>query len=223
MKFSPGEGSAELARNVRDQDAQIGLHEWDTEIKGKQIGELEQQATTDPWTGLDNVRSFQDKLEQTLRMVRESKKVPEEHRRESQKVLALVSLDIDRFKSINDTLGHAAGDEVLRRFAKLLRESVRGSDSVARVGGEEFMVIMPGANTESAARHADELRKKVQSLVFDAYPNLKVTASFGVVSSAASEDPGTLRGYVDKALYDAKNGRNRVVVYEGENKKNVAA
>src|SRR3989344_5032741 len=84
---------------------------------------------------LESVRSFQDKLEQTLRMVRESKKVPEEHRRESQKVLALVSLDIDRFKSINDTLGHAAGDEVLRRFAKLLRESVRGSDSVARGEG----------------------------------------------------------------------------------------
>ncbi len=216
MRFSPEGGeSAKLAKEVQNQDLEIGLHEWDAEIQQEKITKLEGLATTDELTGLDNLRAFNEKLEQTLRMVRESKAIPEEHRRGSRNVFALIALDVDYFKKINDTLGHPAGDEVLRQFAKLLRESVRGTDSVARIGGEEFGLIMLGASAESAARHAEELRKKIEAIVFEAYPDLTVTSSFGIASSEMSDDPNTLKEYADKALYEAKRaGRNQVVTYQ---------
>lgn len=192
-----------VERNEKEKDAQKGLVEW----------ELEERTGEDHLTGLKNRKAFEHQLEQALENIRKGKE--EDHVR--LKEISLISIDIDHFKQVNDTLGHPAGDEVLQKVAALLMRSVRGSDTVARVGGEELMVLMRGANTQVAARHAEELRVKIEGLVFDAHPELKVTASFGIISSENSTDDKTLVERVDQALYKAKeNGRNRVEVYSGE-------
>jgi len=190
------------------QDAQIGLLEWELEERDKQQG-------IDHLTGASTRKVFEQELEQALRMVRGEVKEKREGV-EPLKEVALISIDIDHFKQVNDTLGHPAGDEVLRRVAALLMESVRETDTVARVGGEELMVLLPGADVSVAARHAEELRAKIAELTFSDYPELKVTASFGVISSDDSTDEKTLYEHADKALYAAKRGgRNRVEIYSG--------
>jgi len=129
--------------------------------------------------------------------------------------LSLIYIDIDHFKNVNDTIGHAGGDEVLRRIAELIRSSNRAGDTAARIGGEELAILMPGAPEVAAVRKAEELRAGIEALTFDAYPHLKVTASFGVVAAQESDDARKLRKKADDALYVAKNeGRNRVVTYE---------
>lgn len=209
---------SELLKQNQEQDLVIGLHEWDQEITGEhakklehQREDLERQVSADHLTGLRNLRSFEQALEQSLKIIRGE---IEEKREKPFKELALISIDIDHFKQVNDTLGHPAGDEVLQRVAELLMESVRGSDIVARVGGEELMVLMQGADMPAAMRHAEELRRKIEKLRFvDKLSELRVTASFGVVSSRSSTDAKTLRESVDKALYAAKEGgRNQVAV-----------
>ncbi|MBU6388840.1 GGDEF domain-containing protein [Patescibacteria group bacterium] len=188
------------------QDAQIGLLEWELEERDKQQG-------IDHLTGASTRKVFEREFEQALKMIRGE---VEEKREgiEPLKEVSLISIDIDHFKQVNDTLGHPAGDEVLRRVAGLLLESVRETDTVARVGGEELMVLLPGADVSVAARHAEELRTKIAALTFSNYPELEVTASFGVISSQDSTDEKTLYNHVDKALYAAKRGgRNRVEVY----------
>lgn len=207
----------ELLKENQEQDLVIGLHEWDKEITGEHVKKLEhqrenleQQVSVDHLTGLKNLRFFEQALEQSLKIIRGEM---EEKREKPFKELSLISIDIDHFKRVNDTLGHQAGDEVLQRVSGLLLESVRGSDIVARVGGEELMVLMRGADMHAAVRHAEELRRKIEKARFDNSPELKVTASFGVASSRSSTDAKTLRESVDKALYAAKQGgRNKVAV-----------
>jgi diguanylate cyclase len=182
----------------------------------KEINELKQEATIDHLTGVDNRKTFENKLSRTIDHIHKSKRIPEEHRArgESIQTVALIAVDVDHFKDINDTFGHPVGDLVLVSLGKILRESVRDTDSVARIGGEEFMVLMPGATARNALRHAESLRQKIAALVFEDYPDLKITASFGAADSTMSEDGETLREYADKALYGAKNdGRNQVMVY----------
>jgi diguanylate cyclase (GGDEF)-like protein len=187
------------------QDAQIGLLEWELEERDKQHG-------IDHLTGADTRKVFEAKLEQALESVRLGEK---EHRKGVPQEVSLISIDIDHFKAVNDTLGHPAGDEVLRRVTGAIMSSVRETDAVGRIGGEELMVFLPGASVEAATKHAEELRAKIEQLTFDKYPDLKVTASFGVISSDVSSDAKTLVEYVDRALYVAKRGgRNRVELYK---------
>lgn len=189
------------------QDAQIGLLEWELEERNEQHG-------IDPLTGLRRREVLEHELDQSLKIIRGEIK---EKRGESLKELSLIFIDLDHFKEVNDTLGHPAGDEVLRKVSALLTNSVREEDVVARVGGEELVVLMRNATVPVATRHAEEIRTKVGKLSFDAYPELKVTASFGVVSSKSSTDAKSLYAQADKALYAAKEkGRNRVEVYSGE-------
>jgi len=207
---------SELLKQNQEQDLELGLHEWDRDITGQHIKELEQQSENlerqvgaDHLTGLKNLRFFEQALEQSLKIIRGEM---EEHREKPFREISLISIDIDHFKRVNDTFGHAAGDEVLQGVAGLLTKSVRDSDIVARVGGEELMVLMRGADMPVAMRQAEKLRKEIEDLRFD-NPELKVTASFGVVSSSGSVDAKTLRGNADKALYAAKEGgRNQVAV-----------
>lgn len=124
--------------------------------------------------------------------------------------------DIDRFKQVNDTHGHDAGDEVLKEFANRIRSTVRGADLACRYGGEEFVVVMPDTSPEVAAAVAERLRASVESIPFglkSAGQELKVTASFGISSRLSSViTPDQLMKQADLALYEAKNtGRNRVV------------
>ena len=127
--------------------------------------------------------------------------------------LAIALLDIDWFKRINDSLGHGAGDEVLRRFAALLKEQLRAADALARWGGEEFLLLMPGTRLDDARVVLERLRTKVcAGDGFDGIAaDLKVSFSAGVVEVAEGESQDAAIDRADRALYQAKqNGRNRI-------------
>lgn len=131
-------------------------------------------------------------------------------------IFSLIMFDYDFFKSINDTHGHSIGDQVLITGTQLIQQTVRSNDLFARLGGEEFAVILYGANIYAATRVAHKLRKQLSELIITADGKdlkIKVTASFGVVEmSNAYQSPDDLLSAVDKALYRAKNnGRNQVI------------
>ncbi len=131
--------------------------------------------------------------------------------------LALVMIDIDHFKKVNDTLGHTDGDQVLREIAKRLKGSLRSKDTVARYGGEEFVLILPEASLEGASMIAERTRRLVESTPFDVgHARLNMTVSLGV-SHFPTHRPKSKEELVkmaDQALYEAKRGgRNRFCVY----------
>lgn len=124
---------------------------------------------------------------------------------------AMIILDIDHFKSINDRYGHDCGDKVLCQVADVLADQVRISDCLARWGGEEFLVYLPGLTLAGATRVAEKLRHSVEAYKFATLPGLTVTISLGVGASEPGESFDTLFERVDKALFRAKRGgRNRV-------------
>jgi diguanylate cyclase (GGDEF)-like protein len=134
--------------------------------------------------------------------------------------LAVLMLDVDHFKKVNDTYGHAAGDAVLREVAAVLRESTRSEDLVARYGGEEFILVLPVAAPDQAAERAERVRAEIAArrvAVTGSDTPLRVTASLGLAFSrppahAPLPDPEALIHAADQALYQAKNaGRNRIV------------
>jgi diguanylate cyclase (GGDEF)-like protein len=120
------------------------------------------------------------------------------------KVLALLFLDVDRFKSINDTHGHGVGDTVLRDFATVLRRAVRGSDHVARIAGDEFVAVLEGLNRPE---EAEQIAAKIVAAVRTAQPaGVAVTASIGIASVADAGVPAAdLIALADRALYQAKH------------------
>ncbi|MDO8567005.1 MAG: GGDEF domain-containing protein [bacterium] len=203
---APSESERELIRENKEQDAQIGLLEWEMEVR-------EEQHDTEHLTGLRTRKFFDNELKLMCGEIEEKR-----HGVESPKKISLILIDLDHFKAVNDSLGHPAGDQVLRDVSALLIQSVRPTDVVARFGGEELIILMRGAGGEVAARHAEELRAKIEQLTFDAYPALKVTASFGVCSADVSSPTSSeaIVKHADDALYEAKEeGRNRVRVYSG--------
>ncbi len=125
--------------------------------------------------------------------------------------ISMLALDVDRFKSVNDEHGHLAGDDVLRRLGAALRASVRGTDIVARVGGDELLVLCPETNASAAKKLAERLRASAQQLKVP----FKVTLSVGICTlRPTNADPQQLREYADRALYEAKRqGRNRCAVF----------
>ncbi|MGN7734271.1 PleD family two-component system response regulator [Ensifer sp. R-19] len=162
-------------------------------------------AVTDGLTGLHNRRYFDTHLK--LLMDRAAARG---------RPLSICMTDIDRFKQVNDTYGHDAGDEVLREFANRIRTTVRGADLACRFGGEEFVVVMPDTSAEMAAGVAERLRTIIESLPFpvpQADGVLKVTASMGIATLRPGADTAeALLKRADTALYQAKHeGRNRVV------------
>jgi diguanylate cyclase (GGDEF)-like protein len=181
------------------------LQSRDRELR-RTLDDLTQQAVTDPLTGLYNRRLFWDAL---TREIAASKR--------NNLPFSVILLDIDRFKRVNDTWGHDAGDLVLMEVSKLLEKSVRGSDIAARHGGEEFAILLPDTTIEVAAQRAERLRKQIETLeiTYDRQ-RLGITASFGVAESGSiTASPVTLIKAADAAMYAAKSsGRNRVVVSE---------
>ena len=123
---------------------------------------------------------------------------------------AVCLIDVDRFKSINDSFGHAAGDSVLKEFARLVPPELRAVDVHGRFGGEEFLVILPGTDLAGAQACAERMRAKTEATAFAGVP--RVTITVGVATYAMKEPVSAILGRADKALYEGKNaGRNRVV------------
>ena len=170
---------------------------------------LKELAFADPLTKLGNRRFF----DQTL--LREMPRA-----RRSGQPLSLVTLDIDHFKAVNDTWGHPVGDQVLVAVARAIEQALRAYDHVARVGGEEFMVLLPGACLADAetviGRVCDSIRESARVTVGDQI--IAVTCSAGLTCLAhPSETPETLTDRADRALYMAKSaGRNRIVTLDPE-------
>ena len=165
-------------------------------------GEVRRLATFDALTDLLNRRGFLKLGERTLAAARRG-------RRRS----AALMLDLDHFKSVNDTFGHAAGDRVLRDFADVLRRSVRPADVLGRYGGEEFCALLPGVTREEALEVAERIRRGAAEACLGELPE-PVTVSIGValVSLPAEGALESALELADKALYEAKaGGRNRVV------------
>lgn len=161
-------------------------------------------ANTDELTGLPNRRALQGSVDYQLSVSDRS-----------ERPLSLVMVDVDHFKNFNDTMGHAAGDAVLRVLGALLRELVRGDDLPARYGGEEFTLLLPGTDEAGALIVAERVRAQLEStLVTEDVPKpCRVTASFGVATTRGGESSESLFGRADQALYVAKEeGRNRVSV-----------
>ena len=157
-------------------------------------------ALTDPMTGLFNRRGF---IEASHELMAKQAK--------SGMFVSILMFDLDRFKSINDSYGHAVGDEALRLFAQTAIRSMRASDVLARFGGEEFVAMLPGT-IEEAVVAADRVRQAFQAEAVQVGAHkIGATVSIGVASASARKDIDALIGEADAALYRAKlNGRNRV-------------
>jgi diguanylate cyclase (GGDEF)-like protein len=171
------------------------------------VGRLRHLSQHDPLTGLLNRRACEERLA-----------AERARRARSGRPLALLSLDIDHFKRVNDEHGHAAGDAALVAVAALLRREARETDAVARLGGEEFALLLPDTDAQGAWRLAERL---LEALRDEQVPHegrtLRVTASIGVALMAANEQPGGLLRRLDRALYAAKQGgRDRAVMAEAD-------
>jgi len=135
-------------------------------------------------------------------------------RRDANRSLTVLLLDIDHFKNVNDCFGHGAGDQVLRAVADRLRDGLRSVDSVARLGGEEFVVLMPEAGAEVGARVAERLRAAIaEEPVRTDAGDIPVTVSVGLAEWAPQDAGDSVIARADEAMYDAKQGgRNRIVI-----------
>jgi diguanylate cyclase (GGDEF)-like protein len=173
------------------------------EVAARQIG---YQASHDGLTGLINRREFELRLEQALQSAREHDC---EH--------ALCFIDLDQFKVVNDTCGHVAGDQLLRQMAAHLRQKVREEDTLARIGGDEFTLLLENCSLDDAYHVATQLREAVQGFRF-VWQDKPYTlgASIGVVLiNRLSDSVATLLSQADAACYTAKDlGRNRVFIYQ---------
>jgi diguanylate cyclase (GGDEF)-like protein/putative nucleotidyltransferase with HDIG domain len=124
---------------------------------------------------------------------------------------SVIFLDIDHFKSINDTYGHGVGDRVLIELANLLKKETYSGELVGRYGGEEFVILCPETDLQQAAKRAERIRESIEDMKISGIPQLKVTSSFGVTVSEPGDSISSLVRRADKGLYDSKdNGRNRV-------------
>ncbi|MEO8041959.1 MAG: diguanylate cyclase [Acidobacteriota bacterium] len=193
------ERDLELLRAIAPQIA-VALDR--TVLKDK-AGEFEQLSVTDSLTGLLNRRYLEKRL---IEEIQRSKR----HRFP----MSLMMLDVDQFKSYNDTFGHPAGDTALKIVASILQDILRGDDVAARYGGEEFAILLPQTTSTEAAAIAERLRQRIEHTEF---PKRKVTVSIGIASCSNEIDtPDDLIGAADHALYEAKNhGRNNVRIYDG--------
>jgi two-component system cell cycle response regulator len=161
-------------------------------------------AVIDPLTGIYNRRYASQHMNRVM-----------ERARETDGVFAVMMIDLDKFKAINDRHGHDAGDAVLREFSRRLQENIRGVDLVARFGGEEFFVAMPDVDRHAAAAAAERIRRAVEGspvVLPGGKVRVDVTVSIGVaIAGAGDEDAETIIRRADSALYNSKeSGRNRV-------------
>jgi diguanylate cyclase (GGDEF)-like protein len=185
-----------LLRTVADQVA-VAVNQADLFAK------IQQQALTDPLTGCFNRRSFETHLARDLASAKRG-----------QQALSLLLLDLDHFKQLNDSAGHDAGDQALCQLADCLHQEMRLADSVARYGGDEFVMILPHADSAGALNVAERLRARIEEIHIPPFGNL--TTSIGIASFPEhAKTRAELFRLADRALYDAKRaGRNCVRIAE---------
>ena len=186
-------GSVEMVAVVRD-----------VSDRSKLMQELTKAASLDHLTGLANKRVFNEEL---ARQVSTANRY--------QRSLCLIVCDLDHFKRVNDNYGHSSGDQVLKKVAQAISESIRDVDVAARWGGEEFAILLPETKLDGAVTQAERIKDTIQACTFwfdDT--EVRVSASFGVVEMSNKEqNVGDLFDHADKLLYRAKRaGRNCVVV-----------
>ncbi len=175
----------------------------DMSARKQREDELTALATTDALTRLPNRRHFLTRLDEELGRVR---RYPEEE-------TALLMLDLDHFKRVNDTYGHTVGDRVLQGFADVLRQTPRGADLPGRVGGEEFALLLPNTGREAAQAAADRVRREIEAMRvrLESGEAIAITVSVGVTRLLPDDDAERALHRADQALYRAKAaGRNRV-------------
>jgi len=162
--------------------------------------ELRIMAATDALTGLPNRRTFEDEFAAALR-------------RTSQPTLtALALIDVDHFKGINDSHGHLVGDSVLVRVARILREATRGNDVLARIGGEEFALILPDTTGQEATAMAERIRRRIAEAEIDAGGvRQRLTVSIGTALGSSNVPADAFFAAADEALYEAKHGGRNTV------------
>lgn len=189
---------------------QLALQSSTTINRAHVYAEILKHATLDALTGFYNRRQLEERIKQETARAKRQKTA-----------LCAIMADIDYFKKVNDTYGHAAGDLVLKTVSKIMRSQLREYDIAARYGGEEFAILLPFTNEEEAAMVAERLRKSVENKVIDISKansdvkekNIQVTISLGIYKFNGKDDD--LLKNADKALYQAKEtGRNKVVIYK---------
>jgi len=189
-----------LKENMQQQVAQA-------QALSQRLEAAEQQARSDPLTGLANRRKLTEFL-----LSLEAETAPQGH----VQTISTAMLDIDHFKSINDQYGHDTGDEILTLLASLLTESIREGDMVARLGGEEFCLILPDTDTDQAFHIAEKLREAIELHPFETTEGkIAVTTSFGIAQKQETESNTEWLKRADQALYQSKaGGRNRVTMVQ---------
>jgi diguanylate cyclase len=204
-EFRDREGSRLTAYRDRAEKMRQRIEQLETERSTLQRS-LEREhelAQTDTMIGMPNRLAYEKRIEAAF-----------ESWQTTTRPLSIAAIDIDHFKSINDTYGHTAGDAVLRIIGQALVKHVRPCDFVARYGGEEFIVLFDGADEVESMQVCERLRGKIQHLAFHASRQpVRVTASIGLAQFQPGDTPQTVFDRADLALYTAKNGgRNRCVV-----------
>lgn len=172
----------------------------------KQLENARAEAMVDPLTGVMNRRGFDSKMVELLDQSR-SEHTP----------LSLAVLDIDHFKTVNDNYGHLFGDQVIRGLAQILKANIKGRDAVARLGGEEFGLLLPETSLEGAQALSEKIRKMMESSKIRRSSKNEeiggITVSIGVATLQGDEEPSVFYDRADQAMYASKgNGRNRVTV-----------
>jgi diguanylate cyclase (GGDEF)-like protein len=200
------ESIQEILRELRRQKAELAAVELEirqrvaqrTDALERTIGSLRHQANRDPLTGLCNRRMLDKHVGELIRQAREAGSD-----------LCLLMLDLDNFKVLNDTLGHAAGDEILRTIGQIIRSSIRQQDLAFRCGGDEFMLVLPDDGQEAG----QTLTRRLVSLIESLGKTLKTPKPLGVsiglisLSETSDEDLRTLLAKADKRLYSVKAER----------------
>ena len=201
----------ELERRVRERTAELASTNERLRVEVGERRQAEERArhlaNHDVLTGLPNRRLLKDRLGQALALA---------HRHH--KSVAVMFVDLDRFKTINDTLGHEVGDKLLVAVADRLKRVLREGDTVARVGGDEFVVVLPELGKD---RDAAVVARKILELLAEPFPveshELRVTPSIGIaVAPGDGDDPETLLRHADAAMYEAKAAGRNTFHFHGE-------
>jgi diguanylate cyclase (GGDEF)-like protein len=188
---------------LNDMQSQISSLEKDTANYKKRLVEQKHRSNNDPLTKIPNRIAYNQRLEL-------------EHKRwlRSKLSLSMAVLDVDHFKNINDTYGHAAGDKTLQVIAQTISKTLRATDFLARWGGEEFIILLPDTDASGVSAILEKIRGKIESIPFK-FKDAKVTITISIGGAKFDKDdnPATVFERADKNLYEAKNtGRNRTVL-----------